>query len=41
MTELSDILAELSNVLRNPSTAGDEEIRRLLKKHVKHYGHPE
>ena len=37
MTELSGILAEFSEAIRDPSADSDEKMKQLLKKYVKHY----
>lgn len=37
MTELSGILAEFSDAIRDPSADSDEKMKQLLKKYVKHY----
>ena len=40
MTELSGILAEFSEAIRDPSADSDEKMKQLLKKYVKHYTQP-
>ena len=40
MTELSAILSEFSEAIRDPSPDSDEKMKQLLRKYVKHYTQP-
>jgi hypothetical protein len=37
MTELSGIIGEFDDAIRDPSADSDEKMKLLLKKYVKHY----